>query len=411
MSLSVNELRFATTFKTLTRDGATPAGGLSRPALSEAHLSARSTFRALAKEQGFELRTDGAGNLSALWRCDASNAPTLMLGSHLDSVPNGGRFDGTLGVAAAFETAQVLRAAVNPLKVHLEVMDFTDEEGTWISLMGSRAMTGQLTLEDLARPRGDSEAFADALNRAGLTAEGILASDRSKDRFAAYLELHIEQGTRLEDTNTDIGIVTGMVGIHMYLVTFHGQANHAGTTPMLKRQDAALGASAFCLAVQQRTLAEYPDCVATVGRMQFVPGAFNIVPEQVTVFMELRTDERARAGHMQSALRSEAQKAARRFDLTVDFDHLESVTERRMDPDICRDMESACTQLELTCMPLPSLAGHDAQSMAKLCQSGLLFIPSKQGFSHSAAEFSDWDDCVNGANALLLTAHAVVTKH
>lgn len=411
MSLSVNESRFAATFKALTRDGATPAGGLNRPALSEAHLSARNTFRDLAKEQGFEIQADGAGNLSALCRSTAANAPTLMLGSHLDSVPNGGRFDGTLGVAAAFEVAHVLRATVNPLNVHLEVMDFTDEEGTWVSLMGSRALTGQLTPDDLAHPRGDSEAFADALNRAGLTAEGILASDRSKDRFAAYLELHIEQGTRLEDSNTDIGIVTGMVGIHMYLVTFRGQANHAGTTPMLKRQDAALGASAFCLAVQQRTLAEYPDCMATVGHMQFVPGAFNIVPEQVTVFMELRSDVRARAGHMQSALRAEAQKAARRFDLSVDFDHLESVTERKMDPDICRSMESACDQLNLASKCLPSLAGHDAQSMAKLCPSGLLFIPSKRGFSHSANEYSDWDDCVNGANALLFTAHAVATKH
>ena len=232
MSLTINPLRFADIFQTLTRDGATAEGGLCRPALSEAHLSARETFKALIHEHGFEPHTDGAGNLSARWNCDVESAPTLMLGSHLDSVPNGGRFDGTLGVAAAFEVAQVLRDSIEPLNVHLEVMDFTDEEGTWVSLLGSRALTGQLSRQDLANPRGNPGAFAEALTCAGLTVDGILNADRSSTKYAAYLELHIEQGTRLENAAARIGIVTGMVGIHMFLVTFTGQANHAGTTPM-----------------------------------------------------------------------------------------------------------------------------------------------------------------------------------
>ncbi|MDE2958005.1 MAG: Zn-dependent hydrolase [Bacteroidota bacterium] len=407
MSLEVNPLRFAEIFRALTRDGATAEGGLNRPALSRAHLDARDTFRGLISECGFEAHTDGAGNLSAVWRCAEPDAPTLMLGSHLDSVPNGGRFDGTLGVTAAFEVARTLREAPHPKKMHLEVMDFTDEEGTWVSLMGSRAATGRLTEKDLAHPRGNPEAFVMALDRAGLTVEGILGADRSAEPPAAYLELHIEQGTRLERTNSRIGIVTGMVGIHMFLIAFNGQANHAGTTPMLERQDAALGASAFCLAVRRRVLEDFPDCVATVGQMKFVPGTFNIVPDQVTVFMELRSDDPHRAGQLEDALRGAAADAADGYGLTAEFNHLESVTESAMDPDICRLMESSCTRLGLKYSLLPSLAGHDAQSMARICPSGLLFVPSRLGYSHSAAEYTDWDDCVAGANALLQTAHAL----
>ena len=411
MSLTINPLRFADNFQTLTRDGATAEGGLCRPALSEAHLSARSTFKALIDEQGFESHMDGAGNLSARWDCGTESAPTLMLGSHLDSVPDGGRFDGTLGVAAAFEVAHVLRASIGRLNVHLEVMDFTDEEGTWVSLMGSRALTGQLTRQDLANPRGDAEAFAEALACAGLTVDGILGADRSSTPYAAYLELHIEQGTRLADAAARIGIVTGMVGIHMFLVTFTGQANHAGTTPMNQRQDAALGASAFCLAVRSRTVEDYPDCVATVGRMQFEPGAFNIVPQDVTVYMELRSDDPRRASGLEETLRSEALQIARQYDLSVEFNHLESVKERSMDPGIRSIMETSCVNLGLDYRHLPSLAGHDAQSMAKLCPAGLIFIPSRCGYSHSAKEFSDWEDCIAGANTLLQTAHAVAVNH
>ena len=410
MNLTVNEDRYAEIFQRLTRDGATTAGGLNRPALSDAHLAARATFRDLIRENRFEIRTDSAGNLSAFWRCPEADAPTLMLGSHLDSVPDGGRFDGTLGVAAAFEAALTLRNSGLPLKVNLEVMDFTDEEGTWISLMGSRALSGQLkSPEDIRHPHGDPHAFRAALAQAGLTPEGILEASRPLDQFAAYLEMHIEQGMRLIEGNARIGIVTGMVGIHKFLVTFKGMANHAGTTPMDRRRDAALGASLFCLAVRNRTRNEYTDCVANVGRMDFKPGAFNIVPEQVAVSMELRSASAERANRMEQALRDEAASAAGEFQLEVEFEPVQSVKERLLDGHICQTMEAACDQLGLAHKRLPSLAGHDAQSMARGCPSGLIFIPSAGGISHSESEFSEWADCIAGANALLLTAQSVAT--
>ena len=402
--MRINAKRFRACFDALTRDGATPQGGLDRPALSEKHLEARCTFRRMIAQNGLEARVDGAGNLSALWRRPRPEAPTLMLGSHLDSVPNGGRFDGTLGVAAAFETLLTLREKSAPLDVHLEIMDFTDEEGTWVSLLGSRALTGQVTERDLRTPRGRPEAFEAALSRAGLSREGILGASRASEEFAAYLELHIEQGARLEDSQTDVGVVTGMVGIHMFLVTFHGRANHAGTTPMPARRDAAQGAAAFCLAVRRAVLERFPDCVANVGKMTFAPGAFNIVADRVTAYMELRSEDNAQACSLEEALRAEASRAAEEFSLSVDFEFLESVLPRKMDEKICRTLEAGAERLGLTSRRLPSLAGHDAQSMALLCPSGLVFAPSIAGCSHSPRENTAWTDCVHGANMLLQAA-------
>ncbi|MCY4225553.1 MAG: Zn-dependent hydrolase [Bacteroidetes bacterium] len=400
--LRIDEQRFREDFACLCRDGATPEDGLNRPALSEAHLTARQTFRDMILERGFDLRQDGAGNLSAL-HCPSSDLqPTLLLGSHLDSVPHGGRYDGTLGVASAFEVAQVLRE-VSP-DTPVEVIDFTDEEGTWVSLLGSRAMSGQLTPKDLERPRGNLDAFHRALQRSGLTIDGILSSTRHSKEFLGYLEVHIEQGTRLECHQTDIGIVTGMVGIHMYLVTFHGEANHAGTTPMNERHDAALGASEFCIKVHQTVKSDFPDCMATVGQMDFSSGAFNIIAGKVTAFMEIRSEDSEQAKDLENALREQAEIVARTYWLNIDFDHLESVIPQKMDARIARSIESSCQRLELSYQTLPSLAGHDAQSMALLCPSGLIFIPSSGGFSHSSREYTPWEACINGANVLLHSA-------
>jgi len=407
-ALHINEPRFYQAFERLTIDGATEKGGLNRPALSEAHLAARETFKDMIEERGFNAHQDSAGNLSARNPLAEHFKPVILLGSHLDSVANGGRFDGTLGVASAFEVMQVL--CDHYPDASIEVIDFTDEEGTWISLLGSRAASGQLTPQDLNNPRGDSEAFQQALKQTGLTNEGILSATRNSKELLAYLELHIEQGTRLERSQTDIGIVTGMVGIHMYLVTFSGQANHAGTTPMDERQDAALGASEFCLKVRKIVTEKYPDCVATVGHMDFSPGAFNIVAGRVIVFMELRSENPQHAKSLGEDLHREAHSAANTFGLELDFQFLESVPAQKMDPFIIKILESSSEKLGVTSQRLPSLAGHDAQSMSLLCPSGLIFVPSVGGFSHSSREYTSWESCVKGANVLLNTAEQLVTS-
>ena len=406
--MGINERRFQATFEALTTDGRTSEGGLNRPALSLAHLAARRRFAEMITGNGFTAHTDGAGNLSARWAAASPDAPTLLLGSHLDSVPDGGRFDGTLGIAAAFEALQSLRDASHKAKANVEVIDFTDEEGTWVSLMGSRAVSGQLTQQDLENPRGNSEAFEESLARAQLTKAGILGASRRAEAFEAYLEVHIEQGTRLESSGTNIGVVSGMVGIYMYLVTFHGIANHSGTTPMDRRHDAAQGASTFALNVRHIVMERFPDCVANVGNMTFSPGAFNIVASTVKCFMELRSSDADRARTLEGALRDAASQAAVRFDLKVEFEFLEAVDPRKMDAHIQSTLVAAAGSLGLTTRSLPSLAGHDAQSMALLCPAGLFFVPSRGGYSHSALEHTSWDDCVRGCQTLFEAARRLL---
>ena len=403
--LTINEHRFRAHFEALTRIGATDDGGLHRPTFSDAHLDARRGFRELIEAAGFEDRVDGAGNHSAFFSCGVPEARTLLFGSHLDSVPHGGRFDGALGVATAFEALQTIRDAGVPLAVHLEVIDFTDEEGSWVALMGSRALAGVLRPHDLDNPRDRGDAFQEALARAGLTTDGILAAARPPETLAGYLEIHIEQGTRLEASQTNVGIVTEMVGIWMYHVTFTGRADHAGTTSMHDRLDAGQGAAAFTLAVRRVAMADFPACVANVGQMAVTPGAFNIVPETVVVHLELRGSETEVVERLEAALADEAARAAEAFGLQVDFQFLEAVYPTPMDERMQRALEDGAERLGLSHRRLPSLAGHDAQSMARICPAGMLFVPSVGGFSHSSREFTAWQDCVNGANTLL---HAVL---
>ena len=238
-------------FNELASIGATAEGGVHRPTFSEAHLAARRWFREEIERSGLEFHVDGAGNHSAVLTFERSNVPTLLIGSHLDSVPDGGRFDGALGVMAALEVLRTVRENAIPLKVRLEAIDFTDEEGTLVGLLGSAALTGHLRPELLQNPRGGRDALVEGMKRAGLSEEGMLSAARPKESMTGYLELHIEQGKRLERSGTDIGIVSAIVGISSYQLSFIGRADHAGTTTMQDRLDASLGASAFTLAARE----------------------------------------------------------------------------------------------------------------------------------------------------------------
>ena len=290
--LRVNSDRMLASFNQLALIGATADGGVNRPTFSEAHLAARKWFREEIERSGLEFRTDGAGNHSAVLpviareRSDRSNlhhdkeiasrrlAMTLILGSHLDSVPNGGRFDGALGVIAALEVLRTVKEYEDRLNaraersdpigersrsVNLEAIDFTDEEGTLVGLLGSAALAGHLTREHLQSPRGGRENLVEGMKRAGLSDESMLSAARPKDSFAGYLELHIEQGKRLERTKIDIGVVSAIVGIWSYRLSFIGRADHAGTTTMDDRLDASLGASAFTLAAREVVMKDFPN--------------------------------------------------------------------------------------------------------------------------------------------------------
>jgi len=404
--LRVNSERMMDAFNELAHIGATGDGGVHRPTFSEAHLAAREWFREQIEDAGLEFRTDGAGNHSAVLPASSSlsGAKTLLLGSHLDSVPNGGRFDGALGVMAAFEVLRTTKDAGVNLKFNLEAIDFTDEEGTVVGLLGSAALAGRLHPEALQNPRGGREALLEGMKRAGLSQESMLSARRPKESLVGYLELHIEQGKRLERASVDIGIVSAIVGIWSYRLSFIGRADHAGTTTMDDRLDASLGASAFTLAAREIVMNDFPNCVANVGKMDFAPGAFNIVPARVDVSLEFRSADEEEFKRLDSVLLARAHQEADRFGLELKVESLGSHAPSLMDKQVQSTFAGVCEDLGLTHISLPSGAGHDGQSFDGLCPVGMIFVPSRDGASHSAREFTEWEDCVNGANVLLQTA-------
>jgi N-carbamoyl-L-amino-acid hydrolase len=402
--LRIDPERMRAAFEALARIGASPGGGVNRPALSEAHLAARRWFREQIETAGLKFRTDGAGNHSAFLACGPAGAPTLLLGSHLDSVPDGGRFDGALGVMAAFEVLRTVQGAGLRLPVNLEAIDFTDEEGTLVGLLGSAALAGGLSAGLLESPRGGRAALLEGLGGGGLSEHGLLQAVRPAGSLAGYIELHIEQGRRLERAGAKIGIISAIVGISSYRLTFLGRADHAGTTGMEDRLDAAQGASAFTLAARELVLKDFPDCVVNVGRMELAPGAFNIVPASADLALEFRAPTAAKLQELDGGLLGCAHTSAARFGLDLRTESLGKHLPTPMDPQVQSLIAGACEALGLAHIPLVSGAGHDGQSLAHLSPVGMIFVPSVDGASHAAREFTHWEDCVDGADVLLQAA-------
>jgi hydantoinase/carbamoylase family amidase len=402
-TLRINADRMHDSFIHLASIGATGDGGVSRVTFSEAHLSARAWFRAEIENAGLEFRMDSAGNHSAMLTCGDQNAPTLLLGSHLDSVPNGGRFDGGLGVVAALEVLRTVKENGIKLRAKLEAIDFTDEEGTLVGLLGSAALAGRLNPDVLKNPRGGRQNLVEGLRRAGLSEEGIFNAARPKNLLAGYLELHIEQGKRLERAEINIGIVSAIVGIRSCRVSFIGRADHAGSTLMLDRADASLGASAFTLAAREIVMRDFPNCVVNVGKMDFAPGAFNIVPARVDLDLEFRSADEDEFERLDAALTVCAKEQAARFGLELQIECFEKHVPNLMSEEMQKAFAGSCDDLGLTYIPLASGAIHDGQSFDGICPVGMIFVPSVDGASHAPREFTKWEDCVNGANVLLRT--------
>jgi N-carbamoyl-L-amino-acid hydrolase len=404
MTLFINSDRFKEDFDQLAQIGSTGDGGVNRTALSAAHLEARAWFSAKAAYAGLHPQTDSAGNVSAILQSPIPNLQSLLLGSHTDSVPNGGRFDGALGVVAALEVLRTIKESGVQLKVNLEAIDFTDEEGTLVGLLGSSALVDGITQESLSNPRGGRSKLEEGLARAHLTESGILNAKRDSKSIAGYLELHIEQGPRLTQSAIAIGVVSGIVGITSYRMKYIGAANHAGTTPMETRSDAGLGASAFTLTAREMVMRDFPNCVVNVGQMSFKPGAFNIIPVVAEFALEFRSPESKQLKQLEASLLGLAEVIARQFRLTLEYEHAGGCIPAPMSQRAQAAITAAADSLALTHTSLHSGAGHDAQSLAPITDAGMIFIPSRDGISHSPLEHSEWDDCLNGANVLLRAA-------
>ena len=344
---------------------------------------------------------DGAGNQSALLYSDPPSAKRVLAGSHLDSVPNGGRYDGALGVLVAFEALRTLKDNGIIPAVTLEAVNFTDEESAIMGLMGSKAVVGQLTMADFERSRVDVAELIRRFASVGITRESMLAARR--DDVLAWVELHIEQGTRLESSGVDIGVVNAIVGIRSIHVTFRGEAAHAGTKPMDLRRDALWGAATFVLRAREYVMSNYSPGVCNVGKISASPGAFNIVPAEVYCALEFRHGSDEAMDRMQADLLRLLDECAAEFDLSVSSEATPPVIPATMSETVMGAIERAADQLGLSNERMLSFAGHDTQNIAAIAPAAMFFVPSVKGISHNPQEYTADADCVNGANVMLHT--------
>ncbi len=394
----VNGARLLARLTELARIGGTAEGGVSRPAYGAADVEARETVRAWMREAGLSPVIDAAGNTIARRTGDDGNAASIMIGSHTDSVPDGGRFDGALGLLAAIEVAQTVAERGIALRHPLEVVNFQNEEG---GIIGSRAMAGRLTSADLDLVAVSGFTIRDGIRALGGEPDCLTKARRAAGSIAAYIELHIEQGTVLEELGAQIGVVEGIVGIRYWEVTVDGEARHAGTTPMTSRHDALLTASRFVELVHDVVTSEPGAQVGTVGRLSVHPGAPNVVPGRVMLTLELRDIEEAKIERLYQRIAGEQFRLAERNGTSITLRPTHSVVPAPTDARLRAAIASAATALDLRSHPMPSGAGHDAQNMTVLGPSAMLFVPSVAGVSHSPYELTVDEDVVNGANVLL----------
>jgi N-carbamoyl-L-amino-acid hydrolase len=401
--LKINARRLLSDLEALSQIGRAPGGGVSRPAMSPADLEGRAWFRARVEAADLEFRQDGAANLSAVLPAPDPSALTLLTGSHLDTVPNGGRYDGALGVLAALEALRTVSEASLSLPFHLEAISFTDEEGELQDQLGSQALAGALTARDLERPRGGGDRLAAGMRRLDLTPRSVLNARRDPGGLLGFVELHIEQGPRLEAAGINIGVVTAVVGIRSYWLRFMGQAAHAGTTPMDDRADAVWGASAFVGDARNLVMTRFSPGVLNCGQIKVYPGAFNIVPAEARLALELRHGSEALLDDMEGALFDLAERLAQARDLKLERELVARVIAATLDEGLMATIEGAAGRLGLSHTRMFSFAGHDAQAVSTITPSAMLFVPSVGGASHNPREFTRQEDVVNGANTLLHT--------
>lgn len=378
----------------LARIGAAPGGGVSRVAFTPADLEARDWFESRLRELGLDVRHDAAGNTIGRYPGRTPGLRPLALGSHTDTVPNGGRFDGALGVLAALACVRALHDEGVQLRHPVEVIDFVAEEATLgPGTLGSRAMVGQLGPDQLEELAGDGRSIADHIRAAGLDPSRVAEAVRLPGSLAAYLELHVEQGGRLEREGLAIGVVEGIVGIRRYRAVFAGQANHAGTTPMDERRDALVMAAPFVLGLREAAMRG--GIVGTIGALRLEPNAPNVIPGLVELSAEIRGLDEAALDRVEAEL---AELAAAHGG---DWRRLGAKEPVRSDPGLLAALEAACDDLGLGWRRLPSGAGHDAMAIAAIAPQAMLFVPSRGGVSHSPEELTEAQHCVNGARALL----------
>ena len=389
----------------LSKFGANPQGGVSRLAFSAADIAGRDYIKGLMRGAGLEVRVDTAGNVIGRRAGSDPRLPVIMMGSHIDSVPEGGNYDGDVGVLGAIELAELLREHGIVTRHPLEIVSFTDEEG---AVVGSEAMAGPISAQALDVVSHSGKTVREGIRAVGGDPERLELARRKPGEIRAYLELHIEQGAVLDETGTDIGVVEGIVGIRWWDVTVEGVANHAGTTPMNRRRDALLAASELALAVNRVTAMTPGTQVATIGRIRAEPGAPNVIPGRVVMSLEIRDLAADKMETVYQAITAEARRIADARGTPIGFSEIDvALTPAPTDVRLRRIIAESAASLGLSYRSMPSGAGHDAQDIAHIAPIGMIFVPSEGGISHAPKEYTSARDMANGVNVLLRSLLAI----
>lgn len=378
-------------------------GQLTRRFLTPAHEAALTALSGWMLEAGMSVRRDAAANLIGRYEGETPGAKALILGSHIDSVRNGGRYDGPLGIMLGIDVVEALSRAGRRLPFTIEVVAFGDEEGSRFpaSMSCSRAIAGTLDASALEMKDADGVSIAGALAAFGGDPENIASAARKPEEVLAFLEAHIEQGPVLEAEGLALGVVTAIAAQKRLMVKIIGTAGHAGTTPMTLRKDPGPAAAECMLALERICRAGTDGLVGTVGRMTALPGAFNVIPSAVEFSMDIRAETSATRDEAVITISAEIHAIAAKRGLRAEVHPMQALAESPCDPSLMGLLEEALADLSLPPRRLPSGAGHDAMVMADLCPVAMLFIRCEGGVSHNPAEAVTEADCALAAQAML----------
>ncbi len=384
---------------------------LTRVYLSPQHLQANQRVAQWMAEAGMIVWQDSVGNVCGRYEGEQEGAPAVLLGSHLDTVRNAGRYDGMLGVLTAIEVVQSLHQQGQRLAKAIEIVGFCDEEGTrfGITLLGSRGLTGRWPAQWLMQTDASGVSVAQAMVLAGLDPTRVAQAARRTEEIAAYLELHIEQGPCLEQAGLALGVVEAINGARRLNCRFTGEAGHAGTVPMAQRKDALAAAAEWMVAVESTTHERGGNLVATVGELRCLPGAVNVIPGEVALSLDIRGPQEAPLDALLNELLAQAQAIATRRGLTFSAEEFYRIAATPCDRRLQSLLTDAVHQAQGASLSLPSGAGHDAIAMAERWPVGMLFVRCKGGISHHPAESVEADDVAQAITAFSYAVTALAS--
>ncbi|MEK3936036.1 Zn-dependent hydrolase [Sporosarcina sp. FSL W7-1349] len=407
----INQERLWNRLMALGELGKQPSGGVTRFSFTEEEQQAKQLVASYMKEAGMEVREDAVGNLIGRREGRRADAPVVLIGSHIDTVPDGGKFDGALGVIAGIEVVQTMNEQQIQHDHPIEVIAFTDEEGSrfGFGMIGSRAIAGTLTEDQLQQDDKNGITIGDAMKQFGLDPQHIGEARKEPSTVKAYVELHIEQGRVLEKHEIPAGIVSGIAGPLWTKWILSGEAGHAGSTPMDSRKDPLMAAAEIMQFIEEEAK-QYPQTVATIGQISVKPGGVNVIPGEVEFTLDHRAIDEDIRNEVEKKIQAHAEQVCVKRNVELVIEPLQRVTPVPCSEFIQNVIREACQKAGVEPLTLPSGAGHDGMQFHSTWPIGMIFIRSENGISHNPAEWSSKEDCGTGTQILFETICELATK-